>query len=749
MRDKTHPFARAFAALCLACALAISLPEAARAYTADFFVTDASKDGLYMEMAIQPQAVHRDGKTFLVIQGRDLEPHAVVYDHDSDVWVGPVRVGDNPLTNDMHGAPALVIDSSGHLHVFYGGHHSPLKHARSAAPLDVTRWVELPDVAPSFTYPQPVILPNGTIDLFYRDGGPGLRWVYRRTTNGGATWSAPVTVLEASSSTGYYAHFASGPGAEVFVSFVRLSWDSYFTGTKWARHDVHLIRRDEGGVWRTAAGSALSMPLTPSSLASCRLHDSGSANTNMTLSRPGPGGLPRVLFSTGSGAGPDSYAWKLARWTGSAWDIREIARTDHFFDSGTFVQDGDRIDAYLVVAGTRGEGTGDRDYTDDGGLVVRFVSEDDGVTWVRDPEPISPSVPEAIYNNPQSVSGAHADARVAFSEWVSGPSIHALRLYLWGDSGLIGREFDPVVRRTSGSDRIDTAVRASREAFPDGAESVVLANSDDFPDALTGAPLAFALKGPVLLTPTGSLPTAVRSEIDRLGPKRVVVLGGARAISASTASAAMRSAGLGSYERIGGSDRYDTAARVARRLAAATGSAPGTAVIVTGANYPDALSVAPLASWRGYPILLVRGSYFPPRTADALRDLGVTSTLIAGQDDVVGTPVERLLPSPTRIAGHDRYETSAALAEHSLTDGLLPGRAVVVTGRDFPDALCASVLSARLRAPLVLVPGTSVGHHAEAYFDAHAGSVFETRIVGGTRAVTTQVGAAIVTLMRQ
>ena len=52
-----------------------------------------------------------------------------------------------------------------------------------------------------------------------------------------------------------------------------------------------------------------------------------------------------------------------------------------------------------------------------------------------------------------------------------------------------------------------------------------------------------------------------------------------------------------------GVDRYDTARLVAEQVKARLGTVSG-AVFARGDSFPDALSVAPLAAAKGWPILL-------------------------------------------------------------------------------------------------------------------------------------------------
>ena len=67
--------------------------------------------------------------------------------------------------------------------------------------------------------------------------------------------------------------------------------------------------------------------------------------------------------------------------------------------------------------------------------------------------------------------------------------------------------------RVSGQDRVATAVAVSRELFPDGAPSVVLASSATYADSIGGARLASALGAPLLLTGQGGLDPAVAEAV--------------------------------------------------------------------------------------------------------------------------------------------------------------------------------------------------------------------------------------------
>jgi hypothetical protein len=93
-----------------------------------------------------------------------------------------------------------------------------------------------------------------------------------------------------------------------------------------------------------------------------------------------------------------------------------------------------------------------------------------------------------------------------------------------------GQVLVSTTERVAGADRFETAAAISRVAFPDGAAVVYIANGvTGGVDALAGASLVS--DGPILFVTATGVPAATAVEVDRLAPSRVVVLGGAGAVS--------------------------------------------------------------------------------------------------------------------------------------------------------------------------------------------------------------------------
>lgn len=85
------------------------------------------------------------------------------------------------------------------------------------------------------------------------------------------------------------------------------------------------------------------------------------------------------------------------------------------------------------------------------------------------------------------------------------------------------------VERLAGANRYETAALLT-QTYP-SAETAYVASGMDWPDALTGAARAGADHEPLVLTRTAAVPNVIWSQLLRLNPDRVVILGGTGAVS--------------------------------------------------------------------------------------------------------------------------------------------------------------------------------------------------------------------------
>lgn len=716
----------------------------AQAASVPYFARFAAQEAMLSEMALHPAAVNVGDVTYLGFQGVGFDPYVVAYDSSSGAWHGPTRIGTNPLRLDAHGAPALYVDPAGRVHAFYGGHGTTLLHTRQSTPGPDAPWQTAASL-PAGTYPQ--VLPTGADDLlvFYR-AASGV-WSVIASSDGATSFGAPGAVLAADAGIYWYADFRLGPDGVVRVVFTWVDQALRSTGLEFVRRNVYYAERAPDGTWRAADGLPIGLPITRTTAdARCRIVDSGPEFVNEVSVKVDATGAPCVLYLTGSGSGPDAYSWRVMRRQDGQWRTGTIVTTDHFFDAAALDPRPDgSLDAFVVTGDSDAVGTGDGDYRGRGGRIERWRSMDHGLTW-RYAQRVSPAEPGVLYSDPVLLPGDDPGARLVFTDWSDDESRFFHRLFLWGDNGLIPRETPLATERLAGPDRASTAIAVSRRAFPEGARAVVIATQAEFADALAGAPLAAAVNGPVLLTPPDRLRDDVAAEVRRLGVRQAIVLGGTDAVS-STVDSALRAAGITAIERVGGADRYETALRIARRMRDPD-RVIDTAVVVSGRDWPDAVAAAPLAAANRWPLVLADGDRLPPASETILAEYGVTRTIVAGGTAAVGPTLERDLPAAVRVGGADRYETAAALAAFSLDEGLLPGRVIVATGRDFPDAAGAGVLGARARAPMLLLGHGMVPPAVAEYLLTHPDTLTDLWVTGGPDVIPDDVVSELSRLSR-
>ena len=161
------------------------------------------------------------------------------------------------------------------------------------------------------------------------------------------------------------------------------------------------------------------------------------------------------------------------------------------------------------------------------------------------------------------------------------------------------------VVRLAGSDRYATAVAIADHGLGNPGVQV-LATGLDFPDALSGGAAAASAGGVVLLTDGSALPPATASYL-AAHPGTRWALGG---------PAAGAGTGVGATPLVG-SDRYDTATRVARAFF----PAPSAVGVASGLAFPDALGGGVHAAAHHAPLLLVPPDQVPAGVATYLSSL--------------------------------------------------------------------------------------------------------------------------------
>jgi ell wall binding domain 2 (CWB2)/N-acetylmuramoyl-L-alanine amidase/FlgD Ig-like domain len=283
--------------------------------------------------------------------------------------------------------------------------------------------------------------------------------------------------------------------------------------------------------------------------------------------------------------------------------------------------------------------------------------------------------------------------------------------------------------RLAGPDRYGTAVAIGQAAAPTST-TVVIASGLTMPDAVAAGPLAAHLRAPLLLTSTDSLPAADVADISERAATTAYLVGGTAVIDANVV-ADLQAAGITTITRLGGVDRYQTAALVAAQI----GSANHAAIVVDGdnAHLIDGFTVGGIAGALGEPILMATTSGVPAFTSNELTALGITTTTVIGGS--LPAAIVSSLPGGTAVAGADRYATSVAVAS-TFAAQVGAGTTVLADGdTSFPvDALSAAALG----RPTLLVTPTALPAGVASWL-ATGASTTAVVAVGGPVAISDTV----------
>ncbi|OBR89873.1 N-acetylmuramoyl-L-alanine amidase LytC precursor [Clostridium ragsdalei P11] len=203
-------------------------------------------------------------------------------------------------------------------------------------------------------------------------------------------------------------------------------------------------------------------------------------------------------------------------------------------------------------------------------------------------------------------------------------------------------------------------------------------------------------------------------------------------VTTTAVSTGVKAADSG-VNRVGGANRYATAAKVAQ----SGWSSSDYAIVANGEGYADALCATPLAKANNAPVLLTTGdssNTLEQNTLDELERLKVKHVIVIGGAGVVPDSVLNSIKGKVtdveRIGGQDRYETSAKIAEKLGT----PTKAVIASGEGYADALSAGPAAAINGMPILLSRAGSLPDTISNYLKAHS-QITQTYVIGGTASI--------------
>ena len=192
--------------------------------------------------------------------------------------------------------------------------------------------------------------------------------------------------------------------------------------------------------------------------------------------------------------------------------------------------------------------------------------------------------------------------------------------------------------------------------------------------------------------------------------------------------------------RIFGQTRYQTMAALVEKGEWDQG---GTAIVASGANFPDALSASSLAGLLDAPVILTENSGLSTDASDELKRLALTKVYVIGGESAISASTYKQIQNITgkkctveRIAGQTRYETCMKIASHPAFKQAKT--VIIVTGTNYADALSISPYAYKKGYPILLCDPVK-GLTNEEFDFVHEMCYDYAILVGGTSAVPQHV----------
>lgn len=193
---------------------------------------------------------------------------------------------------------------------------------------------------------------------------------------------------------------------------------------------------------------------------------------------------------------------------------------------------------------------------------------------------------------------------------------------------------------------------------------------------------------------------------------------------------ALNSSGQIVPTRIAGQNRYESAAQISREQF----TNAKKVIVVNSQKYADALSATTLSDGR-YSILYTEKDTLPTATRNEIQRLNPIEVYLLGGKQSISDGIENILKKyankVTRIAGKDRYETSAKVAAMSNKKNI-----VIASGENFSDPLYASSYAYSNNAKILLSSGKTLSRETRDYLLRNKSKIGNVTVVGGGKSIS-------------
>lgn len=199
-----------------------------------------------------------------------------------------------------------------------------------------------------------------------------------------------------------------------------------------------------------------------------------------------------------------------------------------------------------------------------------------------------------------------------------------------------------VIKRLAGANRYQTAALIAEEVDSRAglSDTAYVVGGTAWADSVSVAAPACYWGSAILPTASAALSPETAAAMTARGVTKAIIVGGPNAVSPAVEAALKAQLGAANVGRIQGANRYQTALNVAKHGVDDLGMSSRRLILVSGADWPDALGAGPMVEqYGGYdmsgPILLTAPTKLSPEVAAFVNEYGQPNDLCY----VIGGPV--------------------------------------------------------------------------------------------------------------
>ncbi|MEE3678297.1 SpoIID/LytB domain-containing protein [Bacillus safensis] len=249
-----------------------------------------------------------------------------------------------------------------------------------------------------------------------------------------------------------------------------------------------------------------------------------------------------------------------------------------------------------------------------------------------------------------------------------------------------------VTKRYDGKNRYEVANSIASTGWKNPS-TIVVVNKDAFDHAMTVSPLAYKLNAPILYSGASKLTKATETQIKKMKPDNILIIGNTQSISSTTEKALKK---YGKIKRISGKDKFEISQKIAKEMGSYK-----QAIVAGGASFMNGTSMISYAARKGYPILLTKKSSLPSYKIPS-------KVIVVGSTKSISEKVEKQLKKTsqvTRISGENRYELSVNIIKKL---NLNVDKVYIAKGSSFKYAIPMSLLAAKNNRSMIYVKKDSI-----------------------------------------